>query len=323
MKLPVIVLTPVKNESWILKQFLFVTSQFADAIIIADQFSVDESREIVSSCPKTILIENPNPEYDEAYRQVLLINKARELFAGPKCLLALDADEILTASSLQASFWSNLHRYSPGTVLTFEKPDILCPADLCIRHQQYFKLGYIDDGAPHQGRKFHSVRVPVPPGASHVPISDVKFMHFALARPKEYRARQRLYSVQENLKNNSSFYHRLQSYSPRVNDYLQLHSASPTPADWLAQWDKNDINLRSLPSTELNSYNDQTLELLLKHGPSRFYLDDIWDIDWETYRSPIRKPGTHVQQPLLSKLFLAGVIQLLRAKNRFNSINTA
>ena len=39
----IIVVTPIKNEDWILDRFLSVTSQFADLIIIADQNSTDKS----------------------------------------------------------------------------------------------------------------------------------------------------------------------------------------------------------------------------------------------------------------------------------------
>ena len=40
-----IVITPVKNESWILEKFLTFTSLWADYIIIADQNSTDNSIE--------------------------------------------------------------------------------------------------------------------------------------------------------------------------------------------------------------------------------------------------------------------------------------
>lgn len=93
-----IVLTPTKNEEWIIELFLKITSLFADHIIIADQFSTDKTVEIAKKFPKVIIIENDNTEYDEQYRQKLLIDKARSLFPGNNLLLALDADEIITAA---------------------------------------------------------------------------------------------------------------------------------------------------------------------------------------------------------------------------------
>jgi glycosyltransferase involved in cell wall biosynthesis len=281
--LPVIVLTPIKNESWILERFLSVTEQFADAIIIADQFSTDNSRDIVRRHPKAILIDNTNPEYDELYRQQLLIDKARELYPGKKCLLALDADEIMTAASMQSSFWNALDTYQEGTVLTFEKPDIISPVTKCIRYNSFFTLGYIDDGAPHTGKKIHSVRVPRKEDSPVVAIEDVKFMHYALTRTIEYRSRQRLYSVLENIKNVAPFYHRLLSYSYRLNDYISKHTITDTPQEWFEGWEQLGINMQTIQSSEVNTYTEQVLEHIKEYGMKRFYLDDIWDKDWELF----------------------------------------
>ena len=41
-----VVLTPVRNEAWVLHAFLKATSLWADHIIIADQMSTDGSRDI-------------------------------------------------------------------------------------------------------------------------------------------------------------------------------------------------------------------------------------------------------------------------------------
>jgi glycosyltransferase involved in cell wall biosynthesis len=95
----IVVITPVKNEAWILDRFLAVTSQFADCIIIADQNSTDGSLTIYKNYPKVILIQNESEQFNEAERQILLIQKARELVPEHKILLALDADEILAASA--------------------------------------------------------------------------------------------------------------------------------------------------------------------------------------------------------------------------------
>ncbi len=309
--IPIVVVTPVKNESWILDQFLSVTETFADAIIVADQFSTDNSCEIVEKYSKAVLIKNPNPEYDEDFRQKLLLQKARELYPGKKCILALDADEIATAVSLRSTFWQSLDDYAPGTILTFEKPDVLFPVTKCIRHSEFFKLGYIDDGAPHVGRKFHSVRVPYQTSSPIVAIEGVKFMHFALARPKEYRARQRLYSVTENLNKNSNFYQRLISYSPRVTDYLALQKVTSTPEDWFDGWDARNIPLKTIPTSDSNLFNIQTLQHILNKQPSQFYFDDIWDLDWKQFAKDqgSKEPSTI---PPVNRFVLNAIIEVLK-----------
>ena len=92
-----IVMTPVRNEAWVLHAFLKTTSTWADFIIIADQMSTDGSRDIIkeysddnkSKTDKAdiILIDNKNPYFNEAERQAMLVAKAREISAGRDTIL--------------------------------------------------------------------------------------------------------------------------------------------------------------------------------------------------------------------------------------------
>ena len=95
-----VVLTPVRNEAWILERFLSVTSQFADLIVLADQGSTDNTTAIATRFPKVVVIPNEDPGFDEAHRQDLLLTAARERVPLPRILLALDADEILAADAM-------------------------------------------------------------------------------------------------------------------------------------------------------------------------------------------------------------------------------
>ena len=78
----IVVVTPVKNEEWLLERFLAVTSRFADHIIVADQQSTDASRSICARFPKVHLVSNDSLAYDEAHRQKLLLTEARRLSPG-------------------------------------------------------------------------------------------------------------------------------------------------------------------------------------------------------------------------------------------------
>src|SRR5260370_16728571 len=90
---PVVVcLTPVKDEAWILERFLTCASLWADHILIADQGSSDDSREIAARFPKVTLIENPSPEVDEPAPQRLPIPPPPRL-PRPRLPLPLDAHE--------------------------------------------------------------------------------------------------------------------------------------------------------------------------------------------------------------------------------------
>ena len=111
-----ICLTPVWNEAWILDRFLACASLWADQILIADQDSNDGSREIALSHPKVTLIQNTTPRYDEGARQKVLIDAARTI-PGRRVLVALDADEALSANVCRSDAWRDAISGTPGTVI--------------------------------------------------------------------------------------------------------------------------------------------------------------------------------------------------------------
>ena len=80
-----VVLTPVRNEAWVLRAFLEATSLWADYIIIADQMSTDGSREIAKEYPKVILIDNNRKEMHMAATRRLLFEEAKKI-EGEKLL---------------------------------------------------------------------------------------------------------------------------------------------------------------------------------------------------------------------------------------------
>ena len=134
MTTQIVVVTPVRNEARILNRFLSVTSQFADLIIVADQNSTNGSRAIYPLFPKVVMVENPSVGFNEAERQLLLLAKARKRVPGRRLILALDADELLAADAVTRPGWQTALNAAPGTVICFEKPDILSPPDRCIRY---------------------------------------------------------------------------------------------------------------------------------------------------------------------------------------------
>src|SRR3989304_9881587 len=116
MKRPkIICLTPVKNEAWILDNFIKCASLWADHIIIADQDSTDDSRKIANKYSNVKLINNPyKGEYNEREVRQVLIEEARKL-KGPRVLISLDADEVLSPDFMNSGEWQKVIFSKPGT----------------------------------------------------------------------------------------------------------------------------------------------------------------------------------------------------------------
>jgi hypothetical protein len=276
----IVVLTPLKNDAWILRRFLEVTSIFANRIIIADQGSNDGGLEICSEFENVTVIDNSAAQYDEAARQQLLIHTARQMVPLPRLLLALDADEILAADAMTTPGWQAMLEAKPGTVLLFEKPNLyLSPAN-CERRPLDFPGGFMDDGVtPHHPLRIHSPRLPMPQGAPQLTIGDVKFLHYALVRPEAQKAKMRMYAALENVMGTKSLYTRRRYYwSKRV--LRAMGPIEPTPREWFAAWEQRGIDMTSIEDVQPYWQDIATLEMLLKYGSRRFWFDDIWEKDW-------------------------------------------
>lgn len=292
----IVVLTPLKNDAWILRRFLEVTSVFADLIIVADQGSTDGGLEMCREFAKVTVIDNSASDYDEASRQELLIATARRLVPLPRILLALDSDEILTADSMGSADWQRMLRAPPGTSIFFEKPNIYLSAALSERRPLDFLGAFVDDGTTqHEAKRVHSPRLPAPPGGPTLVLQDVKFLHYALARPEAQKAKIRMYAVLENLMGTKSAYWRRRYYwSHRV--FKPLGPVEQTPPAWFDQWEKRGIDMTTIEDVQPYWQDLATLDLLIEHGSRRFWFDDIWHKDWKRFLAEHRRPG-HLRPP--------------------------
>jgi glycosyltransferase involved in cell wall biosynthesis len=282
----IIVLTPVKNEEWILAQFLAATSLFADCIIIADQNSTDNSREICSKFPKVKLISNINKEYNESERQILLIESARVFFPNEeKIFFALDADEILSADSLNAKGWETIANAPKGTVFRFEKPTIFFDTSKTIRYSDGWPLAFKDDGTQHEPKMIHSTRVPTPKHAEQILIKDIKFLHLCFVRENIQFSKNRFYCAIENVNKIRSLRNRQRMYNKYTSvDYANEGMLESTQQSWFEYYDKNGIELKNFKESQFYWMDFEVLRMFQKYGTNRFFNDSIWHFDWEACR---------------------------------------
>ena len=139
-----IVLTPVRNEAWILPAFLKATSLWADYIIIADQMSTDGSRDIYAQYEKVILVDNPRTEMHQARTRQLLFDAAKKI-EGDKILFTLDADEFLSGDFVNTKGWQTIMNSEPGDVFSFRWMNLLPGMNTYLTHVPYYWAAHVND----------------------------------------------------------------------------------------------------------------------------------------------------------------------------------
>ena len=276
-----IVMTPVRNEAWVLKAFLEVTSLWADYIIIADQMSTDGSREIAKSYPKVILIDNKNPEFNEAERQAMLVAKAREVAAGRDTLLwGLDADEVLAANTFETEDWKHILNSVPGDVFWFKWAEI-CPnqKEYWLSPTTYYPWLFHDDGKEPHGsyvRNMHSMRIPYPIEEKQMYyVDDFRVLHLPYLNQYRVASKRRFYQFVDWEMNKRSPIILHRSYTHTMKDNLLL----PLPETFIYHKKQFGFDLLSLVDIVISKcYMDNYIvERFSRHSMKELRKLAIWD----------------------------------------------
>lgn len=241
-----IVMTPVRNEAWVLRAFLKATSLWADYIIIADQMSTDGSREIAKEYPKVILIDNKNPEFNEAERQSMLVTKAREVAAGRDTLLwGLDADEIIAANAFGTEDWQKIINSKPGAVFWFKWAQLTYDRKHYYDPLNSFPWLFHDDGKEPHGnyvRNMHSMRIPYPMDEHDMTyVENFRVLHLGPAPLNRVRAKERFYVFVDWQLNHRPPYS-LYSY---INSNAYPSELFDLPQEWVYTKEKDGWDLWS------------------------------------------------------------------------------
>ncbi len=276
-----IVMTPVRNEAWVLRAFLESASRWADYIIIADQMSTDGSREIAAQFEKVILIDNNNPDFNEAERQAMLIAKAREVAAGRDTLLwGLDADEILSANYRETEDWNHILHSEPGDVFWFKWAEI-CPdkTHYWISPKTYYPWLFHDDGKEPHGnyvRNMHSMRIPYPIEEKQMfYVDDFRVLHLAYLNKYRTEAKRRFYTFIDWEMNKKSPVSLARTYLQTKKDQTVLELSD----DFIYSEERDGFNLWELIDTDgrITWFDEYIIDHLASHSVSDTRKLPLWD----------------------------------------------
>lgn len=274
-----VVLTPVKNESWILSLFCASTSLWADHIIIADQKSTDNSKEIASKFPKVTLIDNESEDLDEGYRDKILVEKARDIVGNNGILFRIDADEIFTPK-FDSDDWKQIRQSKSGTIFCFRW--IQLNKDLSSYWETKGSTMYgafVDDGrefSPHGLIHARYMFKPDSPNDVIIP-QDIGLLHFQFADWNRMCSKHRWYQCFEKIKfPDKSAIDIYRMYHWMYNPSLPYQGI---PSEWINTYQNSyGIDITNYIKDENYWWDDKVREYLLEYSPK--YFKHI-----ETYRS--------------------------------------
>mgnify|MGYP003571293274 CR=1 FL=1 len=297
MKSPLhIVMTPTRNEAWVIRAFLESTTRWADYIIFADQMSTDGTREIIqnymstSERAKIILIDNKNPNFNEHERQSMLVQKAREIAEGRDCLLwGLDADEILAADTFKTQAWQDILNSKMGSVFSFKWAE-LCPLTgkeknefrywLSPTTSEYYPWLFHDDHKEPHGnyaRNMHSMRIPYPIEEKLLfQIDDFRVLHLAYLNPYRVESKRRFYTFVDWEMNHRSPITLSRSYDSQKK---KLQKTFPIEKEMLYSQTKDGFDILDFVDKEVKQcYMDEYIvQRLKRHDIRQLRRLDIWD----------------------------------------------
>ena len=278
-----IVMTPVRNEAWVLQAFLKATSTWADYIIVADQMSTDGSRDIYPLYEKVIVIDNNNPDFNEAERQAMLVAKAREVATGRDCILfGLDADEIFAANYKETEDWKKILNSIPGDVFWFKWAEI-SPNQKQYGDSVFYPWMFHDDGKEPHGnyvRKMHSMRIPYPIDEKQMYyVNDFRVLHLAYLNMNRVASKCRFYMYVDYELNNRSIIDLSRNY--RYIKKLEEFTINEN----FFEYNKNLNILNEVDTTSKKFWFDEYIVERNSNDLKKIAKLDIWDKDFiETYK---------------------------------------
>lgn len=270
----IIVITPIKNEAWILDEFLSAVSIYADHIIVSDHASTDNSIRIAESFTKATVIKTKFEKFAESERRDELLTAARA-FGENNLILSIDADEFLTPNLITPESLGELKSQPIGTRFHVPLWNVK-PGFNRYWTPGLTPIGFVDDGSNHPGKDaIHFPRIPQKSGAPALELSQGGLLHLQFIQWDRMMSKHRWYQVWETIN--------FPAKSPveifRRYDHMNILPKSAfldLEPSHLENYREMGVDLKSLEDAERVFWWDAEVEnLLSKHGIQKFRFLDL------------------------------------------------
>jgi len=231
----IVALLPIKNEAAILRQSLTNIELWADSIIVADQASTDESREICKEFSKVTIIENPYEGHSNRVRW-LLLDEARKI-PDQKLIVCIDADEVFPAGLFVKEILSKDLRpgdaYSAPWIQLWQSPYKYNATG--VWKNSYKPCAFVDNGVMDYERVMvlndHTSRIPSFPHQNLFQL-ETPLLHFQFVDWERTQWKQAWYRCNELIARRTGAMRINHKYSSTLSPAGQL---SDTPPEWLVR----------------------------------------------------------------------------------------
>ncbi len=293
----VILLSPVKDEEWIIGDSLKNWDSFSDVIILADQSSKDKTVEIAKTFKKVTVVKNPFKGYTNEVR-FLLLDKARQI-PGNNLIVCLDADEQIDPIFIQ-EIKNYLTQNKSDSIGFSSKWLQLYKTSNLYRNDSPWKNNYktfcfLDNKKDDYDRKVitneHIARIP----KTKITVKiKTPILHFQFLAKKRAQIKQALYMCNETI---DGWDQRKTNNRYRVAKFLENPPLKTLQSGWVNKiFEPSNKNLRSYSEEKML----QIKEIFCKFGTLKFEGLDIWDIPElreEFFKENHRNPGKAKEFP--------------------------
>ena len=280
----IVVVTPVRNEAWVMDAFLTCASSWADYILLADQHSDDGTREIAAKYEKVKLIDNNMSEMNQAAARELLFKEVDKI-EGDKIVFALDADEFLSEGFEKTEDWRRIMESKPNEIFCFKWLNLYGDYKHSVPNTGYMEwachfapgMSLAQEYHNCETRAVHEMRFPCLPTsrASYILLDEIKFVHLARLNLVRQKSKEAFYQVSSVAK--------LQKRMSAIGLY-RFYNPSQPETEIL----KEDVVLYTLndgfDARELvkagdigQYYIDEMVRILRRDGCEKYMKIDIWD----------------------------------------------
>lgn len=281
----IVVITPVRNEAWVLDAFLTCTSSWADYIILADQHSDDGTREIAKRYEKVILIDNPTQEWYEYICRTRLLEEAAKI-SGDKIIFGLDADEFLSEGFETTESWSRIINSHRNEIFCFKWLNLFDDfttaeyTDIDFDWMAHFdeSIDIVKEYRIREEHAVHCARIPCLESdrCHYERIDDFWVVHLAKLNHERIRQKFDFYQVTWVDKNKEkanpiNMYRGYNKYYPDNLVHLD------TPIKLCRKGDHTDYSYLVKTSDYGKHYVKEMLDVFKREGTDKFQKLCIWD----------------------------------------------